>query len=832
MIGNTDKDIYKGISHTGGPYGGANAAANSVTLLSINDDFGSSAFRASGAGITYQNEYQGSDLQGAMDAIAGGLGKEQGVINARDLKSIGITLPPYESGNFPNLNNADGINGADAGGQMFWALSYPEWRAIADTGVSAFTSVYWLRSPGNISVNALTGKIHFGYAVSSSYLVRPAFNLDLKSVLFASDASTSGSGKSAATTTNGYQSAAQPTSGVQKFTFLTSSIATPTLTLNATPLTFTLADAPTVDSTAPSGAKQYVSGFLTKDTTTDFYARYLETTSSVPSTPFNAADSDGGGSPLDGGNYTLHIFSEEANDYQHSDFASEAVDFTFTMNNGAVEALTLTSNSAFGLDGGNIALGSGTFNKAWSLANGSVLNVSSATFNPSSLNVRGKDNTITGDLTTNGGALNFYLPSGIDNNDTLLTVTGNANIGGSAINIAQDGSFTSFSNLVSGNKINLIEAGGTLSGVGTYPSVTLSAGVTFTSYDFSIAADGNKLVATTTVTPPPVNPLVTTPPGVNLNPQTKALAEGFLSGTAFLNQAQDFAAERGIHSALAQTVQSDTHGFAAIGYSTLRHNTGSHVDVDGYTLLAGLAATTPTQTGNLTAAAFIEHGEGNYDSYNSFSNAAKVHGKGDTQYTGAGILARFAFNESNLNNLYLDASLRSGKVKTDFSGNLYDGFGRAAAYNAKSTYVSAHLGAGYILKLSEQSKLDVYGQYLWSHQNGDTVKLTTGETVKFKAVDSQRTRLGVKWHHALTTKTTAYFGAAWEHEYNGKAKASIYGYKLDAPELKGDTGLLEAGLTVTPTTANKQGWSLDLGVQGYAGKREGVTGSLRARYRF
>ncbi|GHT89705.1 hypothetical protein FACS1894101_0760 [Betaproteobacteria bacterium] len=185
-----------------------------------------------------------------------------------------------------------------------------------------------------------------------------------------------------------------------------------------------------------------------------------------------------------------------------------------------------------------------------------------------------------------------------------------------------------------------------------------------------------------------------------------------------------------------------------------------------------------------------------------------------------------------MTNKFTCASIRSGKVKTDFSGNLYDGFGRAAAYNAKSTYVSAHLGAGYVLKLSEQSKLDIYGQYLWSHQNGDTVKLTTGETVKFEAVDSQRTKLGAKFHHTLTTKTTAYVGAAWEHEYNAKANASIYGYKLDTPKLKGDTGLLEAGLTITPAAANQQGWSLDLGVQGYAGKREGVTGSVRARYRF
>ncbi|GHT85327.1 hypothetical protein AGMMS49960_14030 [Betaproteobacteria bacterium] len=144
-------------------------------------------------------------------------------------------------------------------------------------------------------------------------------------------------------------------------------------------------------------------------------------------------------------------------------------------------------------------------------------------------------------------------------------------------------------------------------------------------------------------------------------------------------------------------------------------------------------------------------------------------------------------------------------------------------------YCYERLGADYVLNLTAQSKLDLHAQYLWSHQDGDTVKLTTGETVKFKDVDSQRTRLGTKLHHALNQQTTAWFGAAWEHEYDGKAKASIYGYKLDAPKLKGDTALLELGLTLTPAT---KGWSLDVGVQGYTGKREGVTGNVKAGYRF
>ncbi|GHU07710.1 hypothetical protein AGMMS50225_05080 [Betaproteobacteria bacterium] len=75
--------------------------------------------------------------------------------------------------------------------------------------------------------------------------------------------------------------------------------------------------------------------------------------------------------------------------------------------------------------------------------------------------------------------------------------------------------------------------------------------------------------------------------------------------------------------------------------------------------------------------------------------------------------------------------------------------------------------AGYLLPATASQKLDLYGQYLWSHQDGDTVHLITGETVKFKDVNSPR--LGAKWHLAL------------------EQNASIYGYALDTTKLKGDS---------------------------------------------
>ncbi|MDR1648068.1 MAG: autotransporter outer membrane beta-barrel domain-containing protein, partial [Zoogloeaceae bacterium] len=111
-----------------------------------------------------------------------------------------------------------------------------------------------------------------------------------------------------------------------------------------------------------------------------------------------------------------------------------------------------------------------------------------------------------------------------------------------------------------------------------------------------------------------------------------------------------------------------------------------------------------------------------------------------------------------------------------------------------------------------------------------TVRLTTGEPVKFQAVDSQRTRLGARWSQRVSQNGNLYLGAAWEREYDGKAKASIHGYRLDTPKLKGNTGMLEAGFTLNPTA--EKPLTLEFGVQGYTGRREGITGSFRVNYRF
>ncbi|MDL2306953.1 autotransporter outer membrane beta-barrel domain-containing protein [Desulfovibrio sp. OttesenSCG-928-C06] len=344
-----------------------------------------------------------------------------------------------------------------------------------------------------------------------------------------------------------------------------------------------------------------------------------------------------------------------------------------------------------------------------------------------------------------------------------------------------------------------------------------SRGVTLL-YDGMIALDTNDLTFTVTG-------------DGYINPRSKALSEGRTANVAFLNNGADLAAGQGMMA--ARSAGNGLQAFAAGSAGKSRYDTGSHVDVQGLSIMAGVAWNTPTEPGNLTLGAFFEAGSGTYDTHNSFSNSASVDGDGDTSYYGGGILGRMDIN-AGPGAFYAEASARMGRSDTDFaSSDLRDGMGRDAEYDIDSIYYGAHAGIGYIWNITEAANLDLYTKYFWTRQEGDTVTLSTDDRVKFKDTDSQRWRSGARFGYAIATEQgstfTPYIGAAYEHEFDGKAEATAYGNSLDAPELKGDTGIGEVGFTFNTATS---GISVDLGLQGYTGKREGVSGSVQLKLAF
>jgi hypothetical protein len=438
---------------------------------------------------------------------------------------------------------------------------------------------------------------------------------------------------------------------------------------------------------------------------------------------------------------------------------------------------------------------------------------------------------IDGNFDAKEADLNFHVPADYDtvSQPAVLTISGTADIDGEAgidgstVGVRFDGGSPS---LRIGDKVVLIKARENSGDEGkqnltpsnfneTIPSAGM-AGVSLI-YDLVFGNDDDEL-------------WVEIPDGgITVNPQTETLAVGQLSGLAFLTEVADLA-ERSLPFVAELTrLAPGPQAFGTVSGSAIRHKTGLHTD--GAHLIAGLAVGAVLPQHQSALGVFFEHGEGNIRTDNDFANG-RVKGRGDSEYQGLGFLGRVDFAGTAGGHPYLQATLRNGRVKTDFRApDLKDLWGRHASFESKATYYGATLAMGYHWELGEQTGLDLYGKYFWTHENGDRARLSTGETVEFAAIDSRRVRFGTRYSHLNETKIVrSYVDLAWEHEFDGEAKAKINGYRINAPTLKGDSAIVELGVTFLPTPSSPL--RLDFGLQGYAGKREGIMGSFRVNYRF
>lgn len=307
---------------------------------------------------------------------------------------------------------------------------------------------------------------------------------------------------------------------------------------------------------------------------------------------------------------------------------------------------------------------------------------------------------------------------------------------------------------------------------------------------------------------------------LSANENSKTLAESFLGSIAFLNQGAEFIADEGMRAIVNAARSGKTATFGAVHGGSSRYETGSSVDVDGVTLATGVA----TKFGNLTTAGFIEAGWASSESHVNGTEA-----DGDHDYYGIGAAVRYEFQ----NPFYLDGSVRLGMASTEFDGRYGDA---SARYDADSFYGTMHVGAGYLMSITEALKLDLYGRYVLSYLDGDDAGLHTvnGETFSMDSTVTHAFRLGARLNGNFCDNAAWRFGLAYEHVADGDAESDVLAEgtraALDVPTLEGDTGIMELGVTMTPSATSP--WSFDVGLKGYVGDRRGVSGSALATYAF
>lgn len=441
----------------------------------------------------------------------------------------------------------------------------------------------------------------------------------------------------------------------------------------------------------------------------------------------------------------------------------------------------------------------------------------------------------------NFASYRFILPEKTTAGTTVLTLTDakGTDISNSSVGVAVAGGKPL---LRKGDSVTLLANEHGLKAEGmTHERLSARQGV-FVEYDFDLKATDTSLLATVAGDAEPVTGRAGGErqgggTAARLAPQAKAPLEGVLANVALSNIGADLVAGQGIdqaRTAVATKGDGPAWGiapFAAVTGTRSRYQTGSHVDLSGVAFMTGFAKRVETSMMDILAGVFFEAGFARVDTHNSFSDGSSVDGDGRSSYYGGGLLARLDLKEDLLKGLYLEGSFRYGRLNSQWqSDDLHDAVsGRKAEYDLSTPYYGLHAGLGYVWDLTDSLALDVYGKYFWTHTDGQSTHIVD-DPWSFDSVDSQRLRLGARLGYEFCQQVTGYAGAAWEHEFNGKARATTYGLEAPAPSLKGDSGLLEAGLTLKPVAGS--GLSLDFGVQGHTGVRQGVSGTALVRYEF
>ena len=288
-----------------------------------------------------------------------------------------------------------------------------------------------------------------------------------------------------------------------------------------------------------------------------------------------------------------------------------------------------------------------------------------------------------------------------------------------------------------------------------------------------------------------------------VTPEAKAVTETKKTAAFVVNNMVDFLQGRVAFDEEKKHITP----FVEIGGSKMRYGTGSHVDVHGWNGALGMAR----KVDNLAYCVALEHGFGNYDAY----LGQGLHGKGDIKATGGVIYGELKQD----NGVYIDASLRAGRVKSDYHSS-------STSYGESSAYYGFSLGGGKEIAVNDKAVLDLYGRYYYMHTNSSDAVAKTGEAIAFDAVNSQRIRIGGRYSIDINEAGKAYAGLAWQYEFGSDAKAAIYGLEAPTSSFKGHSGIVEAGYKLN---AGKN-LILDFNLNGVFGKQRGIGGALEAQW--
>ena len=286
------------------------------------------------------NEYAPSNLKATIDALAEKLTTEE---NAA-VKKRALTSGSYDG------ENTDCVAGGQVDNAVFWPLSAKEaiavnndLRALDPAHPNWVTTGWWLRSPGSdkyrLAVVRSEGSVQYsGFSVlifNNHRTVRPAFNLNLNSVLFASAAV---GGKP----DGGLAEVSKYSGNEWKLTLLDSrrNFAVTEKAVSGAP-----DDTVTLNyKGATTGKNEYISVILADNNGAQYYGRVAQPTAKSGTVEIKIP------SDIAPGDYTMKVFSEQYNGDCKTDLASAFADVMLTVESQPDEQFTLAPGGRYYFD--------------------------------------------------------------------------------------------------------------------------------------------------------------------------------------------------------------------------------------------------------------------------------------------------------------------------------------------------------------------------------------------------------------------------------------------------------------------------------------------------
>lgn len=226
---------------------------------------------------------------------------------------------------------------------------------------------------------------------------------------------------------------------------------------------------------------------------------------------------------------------------------------------------------------------------------------------------------------------------------------------------------------------------------------------------------------------------------------------------------------------------------------------------------------------------FMEMGHGTYDTKTADVGSlfGVATGDGKHNYVGFGVYGNYA---TPVDWLHVTGYVKGGWLRSEFAVDLG---GVDEDFDRTSNYWSAHLGVYGEFAMADKFKNRTFINYFYDGREGENYRSKGGVEYHLDALNLHRTQVGSVFEYAYTSTLRPYVALTYEYAFKADAKGKFTdqdgSMALNAADLEGSTGIASMGWTYQNEAKS---FEFDIGLNGYVGKRQGVSAQAQAAWKF